>query len=112
MKKIVYTLGFALLAASCSEDYKDWSVSQTNPQEDALMATEEYQNKYHEKMWNNDLKHFAEDPAKAAAIIRNRTSKSCHVNFWRDYFHRLAEGFIADAPEWALKLCRLYEEKI
>lgn len=71
-----------------------------------------YQNKYHEKMWNNDLKHFAEDPAKAAAIIRNRTSKSCHVNFWRDYFHRLAEGFIADAPEWALKLCRLYEEKI
>jgi len=35
MKKIVYTLGFALLAASCSEDYKDWSVSQTNPQEDA-----------------------------------------------------------------------------
>lgn len=35
MKKVVYTLGFALLAASCSEDYKDWSVSQTNPQEDA-----------------------------------------------------------------------------
>lgn len=35
MKKIVYTLGFALLAASCSEDYEDWSVSQTNPQEDA-----------------------------------------------------------------------------
>lgn len=35
MKKIVYTLGLALLAASCSEDYEDWSVSQTNPQEDA-----------------------------------------------------------------------------
>ena len=35
MKKIVYTLGLALLAASCSEDYKDWSVSQANPQEDA-----------------------------------------------------------------------------
>ena len=35
MKKIVYTLGFALLAASCSEDYMDWSASQTNPQEDA-----------------------------------------------------------------------------
>lgn len=35
MKKIVYTLGLALLAASCSEDYKDWSVPQTNPQEDA-----------------------------------------------------------------------------
>ncbi|MBQ6800632.1 MAG: DUF5115 domain-containing protein [Bacteroidaceae bacterium] len=35
MKKIVYTLGLALLAASCSEDYMDWSVSQTNPQEDA-----------------------------------------------------------------------------
>ena len=35
MKKIVYTLGLALLAASCSEDYEDWSVSQANPQEDA-----------------------------------------------------------------------------
>ena len=35
MKKIVYTLGLALLAASCSEDYMDWSASQTNPQEDA-----------------------------------------------------------------------------
>lgn len=39
MKKIVYTLSLALLAASCSEDYKDWSVPQTNPQEEAKTVT-------------------------------------------------------------------------
>ena len=33
MKKILYTIGLCLLAASCSDDYKDWGNPLSNAQE-------------------------------------------------------------------------------
>ena len=33
MKKILYIIGLCLLAASCTDDYKDWGSPLTNPQE-------------------------------------------------------------------------------
>ena len=39
MKKILYTIGLALLAVSCTEDYKDWANPFKNDPEAAKTMT-------------------------------------------------------------------------
>ena len=38
MKKVLFTMGLALLFAGCSDDYTDWAQPKQNAQEAALSA--------------------------------------------------------------------------
>ena len=72
------------------------------------VLAERWQEGYHLRILQEDQKRFAEDPAHAAANLRNRNSKTCHVHFWKDYYHRMAERQIQDAPEWAVAMSRRF----
>ena len=47
---------------------------------------------------------FDTDPAKAAALFRNRMTTLQHTELWIPMFDRVARGTIDDAPEWSSDL--------
>ncbi len=52
------------------------------------------------------LGKLREDPAKGAAMIRNRVTTMQHREHWIDAMTRIMNGTIDDAPDWACKLTR------
>lgn len=66
---------------------------------------------FHAETLRNDLARFGADPVRTAAVLRNRRSKTCHVNFWYDFYDRIARGVIDEAPEWAVEMTRRFEKK-
>lgn len=75
-----------------------------------------------EEAWNGFLCHYGvdgffdeidmllgrlrEEPAKGAAMIRNRITTMQHREHWIDAMTRIMNGTIDNAPDWACKLTR------
>lgn len=75
-----------------------------------------------EAAWNGFLRHYGvggffdeidmllgklrKEPAKGAAMIRNRITTMQHREHWIDVMTRIINGTIDDAPDWACKLTR------
>jgi poly-gamma-glutamate synthesis protein (capsule biosynthesis protein) len=52
------------------------------------------------------MEKLRQDPAKGAAMIRNRVTTMQHREHWIDVMTRIIDGTINDAPDWAYDLVR------
>ena len=73
-----------------------------------------------EATWNSFLDHYGtngffneismimgtleKNPAKGAAMFRNRLTTLQHYNHWKDFLTRMADGTLASSPDWARRL--------
>ena len=50
------------------------------------------------------MEKLATEPAKGAAMFRNRLTTLQHYHHWKDLMTRIMEGRLESSPEWARRL--------
>jgi len=50
------------------------------------------------------MEKFGQDPAKGAAMFRNRLTTLQHYHHWKDFMTRMVDGTLESSPKWARNL--------
>ncbi len=107
----IHPKGLSLLNGLESEDFFEKFKYISQPLSDP---------KQFEDTWNSFLDHYgtsgffseismimeklAQDPAKGAAMFRNRLTTLQHYHHWKDFMTRMVDGRLGSSPEWARNL--------